>query len=80
MFFGRSADLRIGVLELTLQHAPGQAKDLTPTRVAPNRSSALQLHPNIIRHTMTDAMMPTASAINPAGTAWRVRRTFTAPK
>jgi hypothetical protein len=29
---------------------------------------------------MTEAMMPTASAINPAGTAWRVRRTFTAPK
>jgi hypothetical protein len=29
---------------------------------------------------ITDATMPTKSANNPAGTAWRVRLTFTAPK
>jgi hypothetical protein len=40
----------------------------------------LRNHPNIILQMITEAMMPTASAINPAGTAWRVRRTFTAPK
>jgi len=32
------------------------------------------------RHTMTEAITPARSASNPAGTAWRVRRTATDPK
>jgi len=35
---------------------------------------------NARRQTITEATIPTASAIRPAGTAWRVRFTPTAPK
>lgn len=36
--------------------------------------------PNIHRTTMTDRIAAETSASSPAGTAWRVLRTFTAPK
>lgn len=51
-----------------------------------SESVVIRVHPwlnfqvNIIRQMMMEAMMPTASAIKPAGTAWRVRFTATAPK
>ncbi len=44
------------------------------------RFSEVQPPPNISRHTTTAATTPVASAINPAHTACRTRRTATEPK
>ena len=43
-------------------------------------SAWIYLQPGIIRQTITDTTTPVRSAIRPAATAWRVRRTATEPK